>query len=62
MDQTAIATQIQREAPCSIELQRAKDGTYYWTAKAYHEPGQEDAAIAALQRVDAQLRALFVEN
>ena len=43
------------ELPCSIEFQRAKDGTVYWTLKQYHAPGDENAALARLQSIDATL-------
>ncbi len=43
------------ELPCSIEFQRAKDGTVYWTIKGYHAPGDENAALARLQALDATL-------
>jgi hypothetical protein len=43
------------ELPCSIEFQRAKDGTPYWCLKGYYAPGDEDAAMARLRALDAQL-------
>jgi hypothetical protein len=43
------------ELPCSIEFHRAKDGTVYWTLKQYHAPGDENAALARLQSLDATL-------
>lgn len=51
-----------REAPHSIELQRAKDGTYYWTAKCYFAPGEEDTALQTLERIDASLRASYLSE
>ncbi|MSQ24378.1 MAG: hypothetical protein EXR58_07515 [Chloroflexi bacterium] len=54
-----MATTI-RESKSSIELQRAKDGTYYWTLKAYFEPGDEEGALATLETVDQTLRAVYL--
>jgi len=52
---TTTLSTARDEFPCSIELQRAKDGTVYWTLKGYHAPGDEDAALARLQALDATL-------
>ena len=51
---------LARETRSSIELQRAKDSTYYWTLKAYYEEGQADEALATLRHVDEQLRATYL--
>ena len=52
---TATVSTARDENPCSVELQCAKDGVRYWTAKSYHPFGDEDAAIARLAHVDAEL-------
>jgi len=52
---TTTLSTARDELPCSVELQRAKDGTVYWTLKGYHAPGDEDAALARLQALDATL-------
>jgi len=49
----AVAGATRDELPCSVEFQRAKDGTVYWTLKGYHAPGDEDAALARLEALDA---------
>lgn len=61
MEPNAI-TAIRSEARSSIEIQRAKDGTYYWTLKRYYDAQEPHAyidAIEEVQAVDQQLRSLF---
>ncbi len=52
--------QLQRETNSSIELQRAKDGTYYWTVKVYWEWNHEAAALITLAYIDKDLRATYL--
>ncbi len=52
--------QLQRESKSSVELQRAKDGTYYWTIKVYFEEGEGPAALAAIHGIDGLLRANYL--
>ena len=51
---------VTREMPHSIELQRAKDGQYYWTLKRYYESGEEAETFSELVRLDALLRQEFL--
>lgn len=50
--------ELQRETRSSIELQRAKDGTYYWMIKIYFEPSDDltEAALDRVQEIDTLLR------
>lgn len=50
----------QRTAPNSVELQRAKDGAYYFTIKIYFEAGEEAATVEKIAAIDADLRARFI--
>jgi hypothetical protein len=52
--------QIHTESRSSIELQRAKDGTYHWTAKVYCAPGHEEEALAQARAIDRKLRRAYV--
>lgn len=57
--QPVTLTTARDELPCSVEFQRAKDGTVYWTLKGYHAPGDEDTALTRLQALDDQLLRLY---
>ncbi len=59
MGQSAVA-ELQRETTSSIELQRAKDGTYYWTVKRYYESSQADEALKEIKDIDTKLRAEYL--
>ena len=55
--------ELAREHRSSIELQRAKDGSYYWTVKRYYDETSITAlstAIADLTEIDDRLRTLFL--
>lgn len=56
----ADALEEQPIAPHSIELQRAKDGTYYFTIKVYFETGDEGGALTVLSAVDYALRDRYL--
>lgn len=59
-----MALEQGREATSSIELQRAKDGTYYWTIKRYVDmngPTESQAAIAEINAIDSALRAQYLD-
>lgn len=54
---------LSREATSSIELQRAKDGTYYWTIKRYFVGGvpvECSAAMADVRGIDNYLREAYL--
>lgn len=51
---------IQRVMPHSIEVQRAKDGTYYWTIKMYWESGEGGETVVSIKNLDAMLRQEFL--
>ena len=56
-----IEVAVQREPVHSIELQRAKDGTYYWTLKIYAcDLGELETAPQMLAAIDADLRDRFL--
>ena len=50
---------IERALPHSVELQRSKDGAYYWTIKTYFEV-TDGAPVNDIQRIDADLRDRFL--
>ncbi len=56
---------VQREATSGVELQRAKDGTYYWTIKRYYDAsnkGEVDQALIEMQAIDKQLLQTYVHG
>jgi len=58
--QTKHALILERETNSSIELQRAKDGTYYFTIKLYFEEGEYIGALEMLQDIDQRLRDTYL--
>ena len=54
--------QLARETRSSIEVQRAKDGTYYWTLKLYFEEGDQSDTISTLGLIDSELRTYFLPD
>ena len=56
-----VEAEIVREATSSIELQRAKDGTYYWTIKRYWDASWGcQQALSDLNDIDAALREKYI--
>lgn len=54
---------LARECRSSIELQRAKDGTYYWTVKRYFDhddPEGYDRALTDLATIDKYLKGRYL--
>ncbi len=57
--------ELQREYQSSIELQRAKDGTYYWSIKLYfdmHDLHDIETATTRLSTIDYSLRSNYLTD
>ena len=50
--------EITHAEPISVEVQRAKDGTYYWTIKSHAKTVEE--ALADIVNMDERLRFRFI--